>query len=214
MKHAFWLGGLLVLPALQAGACDLKTGLVPFETDAAAISRPAPEDALEAPEVELVGAVRGVGGAAGSCDASGMLILRLRAPDGDYEPAELGYEFRAVQAQPSYPMLPATPVAISAEAKRDEVVLLWTDAAPAQQQPLQLHIEVRALTRDGQFGPAATLIVDTRDPAVVEAERKRLREEEKERERLAEEQEEERRRLEKEQEKERKRLQREQEDAS
>ena len=214
MKRALWLGGLLSLYALQAEACNLKTGLAPFVVDGSAVSRPAPEDALEAPEVKLVGVVRGVGGTAGSCDGSGMLILRLEAPDGDYEPSELGYEFRLVSAQSPYRMLPDAPVAVSADASRNEVVLLWPDDAPGQQQPVQMQIEVRAVTRDGQFGPATALAVDTRDPEVIAAERERLREEEKQRERLAEEQEKERKRLEKAQEKERKRLEQALQDAN
>lgn len=198
MKRALWLGGLLSLHALQAGACNLKTGLVPFPVDEAAVSRPAPEDALDAPEIRLMTVVRGVGGAAGSCDGSGMLILRLEAPDGDYEPNELGYEFRLVSAQSPYRMLPDAPVAVSADASRNEVVLLWPDDVPGQQQPVHMQIEVRAVTHDGQFGPAAILDVDTRDPAVIAAEREQQREAEKARKKLEKEQEKERKRLERE----------------
>ena len=45
----------------------------------------------------------------------------------------------------------------SVDGKRSEFVFLWRDGPPAQQAPIDLMVEVRAVTADNRRGPPTQL---------------------------------------------------------
>jgi hypothetical protein len=181
MKQSLLLSGMfLSLCVFQAAACDLKTGYVPFAYADGAVPHDAEPKALREPEPKLIDVVRGVGGGPGSCDGSGMAIVRLKYSGGDYRLADIGFEFHVVSGQPQVQVFPDGPVALAPDIQRDELVFLWNDVAPAQQQPLRMQVEVRAVTRDHALGTVATFEIDTRDPDVIKQEQEDRRAAEKE----------------------------------
>lgn len=161
MKH-WWLWGLCaLLPAQAVDACGLNTRMAPFELRAGATPSDAPEDSLKAPELKVTEITRGLGGAAGTCDGSGLLGVRLDWPRGDYKLEDIGFEFRVISTDAPYAMFPAEPVRVISDSRRTELLFLWPDDAPAQQKPLRLEVEVRAVTRDYLRGPPTRFTVDS-----------------------------------------------------
>lgn len=190
------VGLFLSALASQSLACGLKKGYVPFEYAPGAVAQEAAPDTLDAPDPTLVEVVRGVGGAPGTCDGTGMAVVRLKWSDGDYRLSDVGFEFRVVWGQAAQSMFPKGPIALAPDIKRDELVFMWNDDAPGQQQPLQMQVEVRAVTRDRLYGPAATFFIDTRAPDVVKQEREAREEAERAQRKLEKELEKERKRAE------------------
>ncbi|MBD9477558.1 hypothetical protein [Pseudoxanthomonas sp. PXM02] len=152
LKCALALCALLVVA--DTAACNLSTGVTPFAKGAGV---QAVEDAgLKPPVLELVSLTRGVDGRA-SCDASGLLTLRVEWPRGtDYKIRDLGFEFRVV-GDDALAIFPPAPVVAPVEGKRSEFVFLWRDGPPAQQARIDLVVEVRAVTADNRRGPPAQL---------------------------------------------------------
>lgn len=143
-----------VLAVADAAACNLSTGIIPFASVPAANA--ADDAGLKAPVLELVSLTRGVDGRA-SCDASGLLTLSVEWPRGtDYKLRELGFEFHVVGDDP-LTIFPREPVAGRVDGRRSEFVFLWRDGPPAQQLPIDLVVEVRAVTADHRRGPPAQL---------------------------------------------------------
>nr|WP_298155424.1 hypothetical protein [uncultured Pseudoxanthomonas sp.] len=143
--------------AADAAACNLSTGTAPF----AVAGTPAVDAgaALRAPALELVSLTRGIDGRA-SCDASGLLTLSVEWPRGtDYKLREIGFEFRVSGGEDTLSIFPATPVTGRVDGRRSEFVFLWQDGPPAQQSPIDLVVEVRAVTPDNRRGPPAQLRV-------------------------------------------------------
>ncbi|MFT3762199.1 MAG: hypothetical protein QM761_06225 [Pseudoxanthomonas sp.] len=164
MRVSFSLAALLLSYAAGvSAACNLETGLAPFEMAAGVRPADAMPDALEAPKVKVVSITRGVGGAPGSCDGTGILVLDLKASGGDYKLSELGFEFRVVATDSPYAVFPAEPVAITTGKRRSELLFMWSDDAPAAQKPLVMEVEVRAVTRGYLRGPPARFTVDSRE---------------------------------------------------
>lgn len=160
----WWLWGLCaLLPAQAAHACGLNTHLAPFALNAGAAPSEAPEDTLKAPELKVTEITRGLGGAAGTCDGSGLLGLRLDWPRGDYKLDQIGFEFRVVSADTPYAVFPAEPVTVVSDSRRANLLFLWPDDAPGQQKPLRMEVEVRAVTHDYQRGPPTRFIVDSNE---------------------------------------------------
>ena len=117
----------------------------------------AERDALRAPALEMVSLTRGINGRA-SCDASGLLTMSVEWPRGtDYKLRELGFEFRVVGGEDRLSIFPKAPVTGRVDGRRSEFVFLWQDGPPAQQQPIDLVVEVRAVTPDNRRGPPAQL---------------------------------------------------------
>lgn len=143
------------LVAADAAACNLSTGTMPFAV--AGPSTADAGDALRAPSLEMVSLTRGINGRA-SCDASGLLTLSVEWPRGtDYKLRDLGFEFRVVVGEDRWSIFPKTPVAGRVDGRRSEFVFLWQDGPPAEQQPIDLVVEVRAVTPDNRRGPPAQL---------------------------------------------------------
>lgn len=152
LKCAVALCALLAVS--DAVACNLSTGVTPFARGQATT---ATDDAgLKPPVVEVVSLTRGVDGRA-SCDASGLLTVRVEWPRGtDYKIRDLGFEFRVV-GEDALAIFPSAPVVGSVDGKRSEFVFLWRDGPPAQQAPIDLMVEVRAVTADNRRGPPTQL---------------------------------------------------------
>ena len=158
----WWLWGLCaLLPAQMAGACNLNTHMRAFELQEGAAPKDAPEDTLRAPELRVTEVTRGLGGAPGTCDGAGLLGIRLDWPRGDYKLEDIGFEFRVLSAETSYAVFPAEPVAVVSDSRRAELLFLWPDAAPGEQKPLRMEVEVRAVTRDYLRGPPVRLAIDS-----------------------------------------------------
>ncbi len=166
MKAGQCLVAMLLL-ACAAGAraqtCGLDTHHVQFQPDAGTTPVDVPEDTLRIPELKLMHVDRGVGGAPGSCDGSGILTLRLDWPRGEYKIDQIGFEFRTVSPRATYEVFPAEPVAVTTGERRSELLFFWRDDPPASQKPLYLQVEVRAVTRGNLRGPPAMLTIDSRD---------------------------------------------------
>ena len=75
----------------------------------------------------------------------------------DYKLRELGFEFRVVGGEDRLSIFPKAPVTGRVDGRRSEFVFLWQDGPPAQQQPIDLVVEVRAVTPDNRRGPPAQL---------------------------------------------------------
>ncbi len=188
-----------LLQASGTTVCAMSTGYVPFEISKDAQPLQAPDNALDAPRAELVSVTRGVGGAAGSCDAQGILVLSVKAKGGSYKADDLGFEFAVRGDGDAGHAFPARAVAIGKDNARNELLLTWPDDAPAQQKPLQLDVEVRAVTHGDLLGPATVLHIDTRPADVVRAEAKARADAEREQEKAAKAAEKEHRKLAREQ---------------
>ncbi|HEY1034954.1 MAG TPA: hypothetical protein VGE09_08235 [Pseudoxanthomonas sp.] len=143
------------LVVADATACNLSTGTTPFAVAAA----PAADagDGLRAPVLEMVSLTRGINGRA-SCDASGLLTVSVEWPRGtDYKLRDLGFEFRVVGGEDRLSIFPKAPLTGRVDGRRSEFVFLWQDGPPAQQGPIDLVVEVRAVTPDNRRGPPAQL---------------------------------------------------------
>lgn len=161
MKGWLCLAFSMALYAADASACTLTTGYKPFELVVDASPGDAPADTLQMPEVEEVSITRGVGGAAGTCDGSGILVLELKWPRGAYKIDEVGFEFRVVAMDSPYAVFPAEPIAVTADKRRTELLFLWPDDPPAGQKPLRMQVEVRAVTREYLRGPPVRFTIDS-----------------------------------------------------
>ena len=91
-----------------------------------------------------------------------------------YDPRELENDFRNMDAvyldnvpvlsvlfrvvgEDALAIFPSAPVVGSVDGKRSEFVFLWRDGPPAQQAPIDLMVEVRAVTVDNRRGPPTQL---------------------------------------------------------
>ncbi len=169
MKASRWLGpsvAVLVLAcsmSAHAQSCGLDSHHVPFRTDPGTAPTDADEETVRIPELKVLRLDRGIGGAAGTCDGSGILTLRLDWPRGDYRIDQVGFEFRVVTTQSPYAVFPAEPVAVTTGERRSELLFFWPDDPPGRQQPLRMDVEVRAVTRGNLRGPPALFTVDSQD---------------------------------------------------
>jgi hypothetical protein len=112
------------------------------------------------PEVVVSSVTRGIGGGA-TCDALGFMSIELKWPRGsDYDMDEIGFEYRGVSGEAPDGMIPDTVVASPVSGRKAEHQFTWQDAPTAQQRPLHLQLEVRAVTRDHQRGAPARVWVD------------------------------------------------------
>jgi len=141
---------LCALPVQALAACAFDTNLKPFHVARSSLVDTAD---LPAPEVEEVSFTRGLGGGA-VCDQLGFLTVKLRWPRGDYDLEDIGFEYRVVRGEAPEGLVPQGPVvASSIRGRRTEHQLTWVDGPPAEQQPLRLLLELRAVTADGWRGP-------------------------------------------------------------
>lgn len=150
-----WLALLLAALPQAALACGFTGNLTSY-----AVSGSLRDDlALPAPEVASVNVTRGLAGG-GKCDRLGLLSVALQWPRGTgFSLDEIGFEYRLVQGEAPEGLVPEAPVVARSNQRGSEHVLTWPDEVQA---PLQLLLEVRAVTADGRRGQPAQVRVEAR----------------------------------------------------
>ena len=142
----------------DAVACTLKSGVSEFKPQLTETSASA--DELKAPGLELVSITRGVGTRHSSCDDTGLLSIRVEWPRGtDYKLRDIGFEFRVVSGETSYQIFPQGVVSSRVDGRGSEFLFMWRDGPPGEQQPINMQVEVRAVTADNRRGPPTRLSV-------------------------------------------------------
>lgn len=148
------------LAVSNAYACKLSSGVTPFQVNSGTAVESAPEE-LKPPEVRIVSVTRGVGTRHASCDDTGLLALQVEWPRGtDYKLRDLGFQFRVVSGETAYALFPEGPIAGKVEGRQADFLFMWQDGPPAQQQPIRVEVEVRAVTQDHRLGPPARFVLD------------------------------------------------------
>jgi hypothetical protein len=143
---------LCAMPAQAAAACMFTSNVTPYQPGTPALVDNA---RIPAPEIEDTSVTRGIGGGA-TCDTLGFMSVQLKWPRGsDYDLEEIGFEYRVVSGQAPAGMLPSGVVASPVSGRKAEHQFAWPDLPPDQQQPMDLVLELRAVTRDGQRGAPA-----------------------------------------------------------
>ena len=156
LRYAAMLCVFLCVP--DATACSLKSGISEFKHQ---VMGTAGTSGLKAPELEIVNITRGVGTRHSSCDDTGLLSIRVEWPRGtDYKLRDIGFEFRVVSGESSYEIFPQGVVMSRVDGRESEFLFTWRDGPPAQQQAINLQVEVRAVTADNRRGPPTRLVVN------------------------------------------------------
>jgi len=156
---------LLVLP-LYAQACSFAPGYEPF-TPAAASFEPRIENdrmaVLPAPQIASVRVQRGTAASSGMCGDVGQLTLALDWPRASsYRLDEVGFYFRVVKGRQPDRIFPAIPVTGKISGRRAQFFFIWLDGHPSGQVPLDLEVEVFAVNKGLEIGPARRFrITDT-----------------------------------------------------
>ena len=157
MRYAAMFCVFLCVP--DARACSLKSGISEFKPQGT--STAGTSEGLKAPELEVVSITRGIGSRHSSCDDTGLLSIRVEWPRGtDYKLRDLGFEFRVVSGESSYAIFPQGVVASRVDGRESEFLFMWRDGPPAEQQAINLQVEVRAVTPDNRRGPPTRLVVN------------------------------------------------------
>ena len=154
---------VVVLCALFAAphvfACGMTSRLAPLELVAGSAPVETVSGEIPAPVVEVTEIVRGIGPGHASCDDTGLLSMAVEWPRGKYKLREVGFEFKVVSGVPPYAIFPEGPMQAPASGRNSEFLFMWREGAPAQQKPIDLQVEVRAVTRDNQRGPPTRIVV-------------------------------------------------------
>lgn len=157
MKSRYALGACVLLAVTEAGACGMSSTAVPFETDASRPAMDAPAGELPLPPAVVTEIVRGIGSNHETCNDTGLLSIVIEWPRGKYKLREVGFEFVPVGDNVPYAIFPAGPVQGREERRRSEFLFLWRDGPPSLQKSIDMQVDVRAVTRDNQRGPATRL---------------------------------------------------------
>lgn len=156
MKSRFALCACLLLAVSEAGACGMSSTAVPFQT-AQTTARDAPPVELPPPPAVVTQIVRGIGSNHSNCNDTGLLTIVVDWPRGKYKLREVGFEFVPVGGSAAYEIFPQGPVQGREERRRSEFLFLWRDGPPSQQKPIDMQVDVRAVTEDYLRGPATRL---------------------------------------------------------
>ena len=155
-----WIFGLCVLFSVQdALACGMTSKLVPLSLDEGRAAVDANTDDLPAPVAVFTDIVRGIGPNHSSCDDTGLLTVVVDWPRSRYKLRDLGFEFKVVSGVTSYAIFPEGPIQAPIAGRRSDFLFMWREGGPAQQQSVDLQVEVRAVTRDNQHGPPTRILV-------------------------------------------------------
>ena len=156
-KCVVMLCALLAAPHVYA--CGMTSKLTPFAlaADSAPVETFGGE--IPAPEVGVTEIVRGIGPKHSNCDDTGLLSLQLEWPRGKHKLRDVGFEFKVVSDNPAYAIFPQGPVQAPIEGRSSDFLFMWQEGAPAQQKPIDLQVEVRAVTRDNQRGPPTRVVL-------------------------------------------------------
>ncbi len=162
MKRSRALGAFLMLVVAEAGACGMNSTAVPFETDPGIPAQDAPPGDLPLPSAVVTEVVRGIGSNHETCNDTGLLSVVVEWPRGKYKLREVGFQFEPVGGNASHPIFPEGPVQGRENRRSSEFLFLWRDGPPSQQRPIDMQVDVRAVTRDNLRGPATRLRLGAR----------------------------------------------------
>lgn len=155
-----WMIVLCALFAVQdAMACGMTSKLVPLALDAGVKPVEVVADELTEPVALVTEIVRGIGPKHSSCDDTGLLTVVIEWPRGRYKLRDIGFEFKVVGGQTPYPIFPEGPMQAPMNGRKTDFLFMWREGEPAQQKPIDLQVEVRAVTRDNKRGPPARILV-------------------------------------------------------
>ena len=140
-------------------ACGMTSTLVPLAMAGDGAPVDANADELPAPVAVVTDIVRGIGPNHSSCDDTGLLSLTVEWPRGKQKLRDLGFEFKVVSGTTPYAIFPAGPLQAPNSGRRSDFLFMWREGGPAQQQRIDLQVEVRAVTRDNQRGPPTRILV-------------------------------------------------------
>ena len=147
------------LVAPGAGACGMTSKLTAFEPVADSVPAVQADVELPAPVAVVTEIVRGIGPKHSTCDDTGLLSVEIEWPRGKYKLRDLGFEFKVVSGTTAYAIFPDNPIQAPIDGRRGDFLFMWQEGAPSQQQPIDLQVEVRAVTRDNLRGPPARIVV-------------------------------------------------------
>ncbi|MET0815890.1 MAG: hypothetical protein ABWX88_11940 [Pseudoxanthomonas sp.] len=145
--------------APHAFGCGMTSKLVPLELGAAGRPVEAAPGELPAPIAMVTDIVRGIGPKHASCDDTGLLSVVVEWPRGKYKLRDVGFEFKVVSGNSTYAIFPETPVQAPFRGRESDFLFMWREGGPDQQQPIDLQVEVRAVTRDNLRGPPTRIVV-------------------------------------------------------
>jgi len=152
------------LVAPGAGACGMTSKLTVFEPVAGSVPTAQAdgeqaEAELPAPVAVVTEIVRGIGPKHSTCDDTGLLSVEIQWPRGKYKLRDLGFEFKVVSGTTAYAIFPDSPIQAPIDGRRGDFLFMWQEGGPSQQQPIDLQVEVRAVTRDNRRGPPTRILV-------------------------------------------------------
>jgi len=155
-----WCTFLLLLCSYDAAACAMKDKLVVLPVVAGDVAVDAPAEELPAPAAEVVEVIRGISADHASCDDVGLLTVVIEWPRGEHRLADIGFEFSPVD-DVGYEIFPTSPVSGIQDRRRSEFIFMWRDGSPAQQKPIDVLVDVRAVTADNRRGPPSRIHVQS-----------------------------------------------------
>jgi hypothetical protein len=103
--------------------------------------------------------VRGIGPKHSTCDDTGLLTVMLEWPRGKHKLRDVGFLFEVVSGAQSYAIFPEGPIQAPINGRDSDFLFMWQEGAPAQQKPIDLQVDVRAVTRDNRRGPPTRIVV-------------------------------------------------------
>ena len=154
---AIVLCALLIAPG--ASACGMTSKLTTFEPAAGSVPVVGASEDLPAPVAVVTEIVRGIGPKHSTCDDTGLLSVEIQWPRGKYKLRDLGFEFKVVSGATAYAIFPDSPIQAPIDGRRGDFLFMWQEGGPSQQQPIDLQVEVRAVTRDNLRGPSTRIVV-------------------------------------------------------
>ena len=148
-----------LLAAQHVYACGMTSKLTPFALAAGSAPVETIGTEIPAPKVSVTEIVRGIGPKHSNCDDTGLLSLELEWPRGKHKLRDVGFEFKVVSDNSAYAIFPEGPIQAPTEGRSSDFLFMWQEGAPAQQKPIDLQVEVRAVTRDNQRGPPTRIVL-------------------------------------------------------
>lgn len=155
--YVFALCAFFAVP--HAFACGMTDKLVPFKPVATGVPVEAAATEVPAPIAVVTDITRGIGPKHASCDDTGLLSVKVEWPRGKYKLRDVGFEFRVVAGDPVYAIFPEGPFQAPSTKRESDFLFMWREGGPSQQKPIDLQVEVRAVTRDNQRGPPTRIVV-------------------------------------------------------
>ncbi len=149
---------LLAAPVCSL-ACGMNSTAVTFPVGEGVAAGDAPPGQLPPPPAAVVDIVRGIGANHATCNDTGLLTVMVEWPRGTTKLRDIGFEFSTLSPDPPYAIFPAGPVQGRIDGRRSEFLFLWREGGPAQQKPIDMQVEVRAVTRDNLRGPPTLLVI-------------------------------------------------------